>query len=417
MASGHRKRKAAILNTYLLEPAGLTNTPEQNKGNPADQNLLMNQALFGQIGYSASFDAGDLDQQTVVQGLLSDEVSGKDGVWKLLGYAGETSANADGFIPSNVLHGYLATTPKDSAGAANEWFISNCSSSILLYSSDGPQGGFNKTFTNLYQNEISEGENLLKLGTTISGAASGNTKLKIYVAGALPAGSKLTITTGSATPLITYQSSSFSPAFFNEQGELNFDNVTASFSTVFPTAISGNQPVSGDRLSITLPVGYAGLTQTASYTITLTSSLSPTASGNNMYISGGAGNINFTGSTFHSILRQGINGTAITNTSSLGSGFLELANYISASSATAGVSLFATYPSRYGYQIAVSGSNNKIKKVAGVSYFRFEPYYVEASFNTASMGEVILTYSQSATVSTLNAFTPGLIVYITGSAT
>ena len=42
MASGHRKRKAAILRTYVLNPAGVTNASEADRGITANQNNLLN---------------------------------------------------------------------------------------------------------------------------------------------------------------------------------------------------------------------------------------------------------------------------------------------------------------------------------------------------------------------------------------
>ena len=60
---------------------------------------------------------------------------------------------------------------------------------------------------------------------------------------------------------------------------------TSSLLSSNAQGIAASAPAAGDTLTITLPTGYAGLAAPASYIITLTASLTPAASGNNLYIS------------------------------------------------------------------------------------------------------------------------------------
>jgi hypothetical protein len=386
MASGRRLRRKKTINVALVA-AGITSSIPV-----ADSANVTNVAFFASGAVDTTFAEGSTT-------LLSDSVSGGDYVWQLLGYSGETSANSAGFLNSSAIHRYISY-----AGQVQRSLTD--SAPVILYSKDGPKARFNQAYVPT-ANRV-EGTGSIVFSSAISGAAGNLPKLAIYVAGAFPTastGTSLTILSGS-TAIITYTSSSLSDPI----------NTTASFPAAFPFGISGSLPASGDRLSITLPFGYGGLTTSASYTITITGSLSPTASGNNLYIVSGSGGINLTGSTFHSILRQGINGTALSTTSSIGSGFTSLSSYVSASNSAIGVSLFATQNGGTAYSIAVSGSNNKIKKTSGVNYFQFQPYLQYTSFNTASMGTLTVRYSSSADTATLNSWAPGVIVYITGTS-
>lgn len=391
---GRNKKMAEAIAVYLSS-SGITSIYGPTDADKVAANVL--------------YHSGGLDQ-TFTQGsttILSDDDSNDDYVWNLLGYAGETEASTSGFLPSTVIHRYIPYAGEATVNLTD-------SSSVLLYSKDGPQARFNQYFLPA-ANQIS-GTGSLVFSSAITGAAAGFTKLKIYVAGAFPTGStgsKLTIVSGS-TPIITYTSASL------------FDSIdtTASFRSTFINGISSSLPSASDMIGITLPVGYAGLTTSASYTITITGSLTPTASGNNLYILSASANPGFvTGTFLHNTIAQGINGSQVSSasglTSSIGSGFQTLANYISASSVSTGVDLYAKYNGGTAYSIAVSGSNNKIKKTSGINYFQFEPYFVTASFTTASLGTaasaVTITYSSSATTATLNSWAPGVIVYITGS--
>jgi hypothetical protein len=398
MASGHRKRKAAALRLEVLTPAGLTNVAETDRGLAASQNALMNQALYSSGGYAPLFSNRDTT-------ILSDQNSNGDGIWYLLGYDGETSANAAGFIPSNTSHRYLPL-------AGEETEVSTSPNPVLVYSKDGSRSNFNQYYLPT-ANKIN-GTGSINFGTQISGAAVGMTKLRVYVAGAFPTGSVgavLTVTTGGATPLITYTSSSVAP--------LNFSAVTASYPASFATAINAatnGPPTSGDIIKFTFPAGYAGLTASTDYTVTFTSSVSsPAPTGYNAYISGSTTTI------INNVILKLVNQMDLFSDGTTGqtgsaAAWAAFATYVSGGGGgTNGVDIYARYPGILGSRIAISGSNNKIKKVAGVHSPQLTPYHVNVSFNTASMGNLIITYSSSATTATLNSFAPGILIYITGS--
>ena len=387
MASGRRLRRAKIIN-LALEAAGIT-----SGATVADNANLTDLSFYGKGGISPTITTGSTT-------VLADSASNSDYVWDILGYSGETDAYNSGFIRSSTVRRYIPL-----AGEADVT-VSTVSSSVLLYSADGPLARFNQYYLPS-ANKIN-GTGSITFTSVISGAAGGLTKLRVYVAGAFPTasvGATLSIISGSTT-LLTYTSSSIADPV----------NTTASFSSSFAAGISGSLPAVNDILKITLPAGYSGLTTSASYTIIVTSSLPVVTSSNTMYITTGSGGVNVTGSTFHTILRKGINAEAISLTSSFGDGFSNLYSYVSASDSTAGVSLYARNNGLYGRQIAVSGSSNKIKKIANSTYFQFEPYYQTVAFNAAGMSTLKIVYSSSANTATLNSFAPGVIVYITGSS-
>jgi hypothetical protein len=387
MPSGRKLRtKKEILNQ--LEAAGVTGSI------PLEDNADLTDLAFYQSGsLNAAFSEGSTT-------MLSDAVSGDDSVWQLLGYDGETSANTAGFFNSGSIHRYISYAGQTARSLTD-------SNTVILYSKDGPQAYFNQAYVpSAYR---VNGTGSITFSSAISGAAGNLSRLKIYVAGAFPTastGTVLTVKSGS-TAIITYNSSSY----------LDPADTTASFPASFTQGISGSIPSPGDLLRITIPAGYNNLANSSSYTIQIVTGSLTTPPSNTMYIVTGAAGINLTGSTFHGILKSGINGTAVATTSSLGTGFSSLYNYISASNGgTVGLNLYAAVNGVYGRQISVSGSSNKIKKVAGVNYFQFEPYFATASFTTASMGTLTIEYSSSAATANLNQWAPGVIIYITGSS-
>lgn len=386
MASGRRLRTRKIILSYLYN-SGISGSVPASDGSEVTK-----LSLYASGGSTPVITTGS----TV---LLSDAVSDQDYVWDLLGYSGETTANASGFLNSSAIRSYIPL-----AGQADQT-ISNISSSVLMYSVDGPSAKFNQFYLPT-ANKIA-GTGSMTFTSVISGAAGNLPKLRIYVAGAFPTastGATISIISGSTT-LLTYSSSSLDPA----------PAATASLDATLSPGISGSGPAAGDKIGIILPINYAYLTTTSSYTIEIITGSLITPPANTMYIVTGAAGINLTGSTLHTIIRQGINGATLSLTSSFGTGFSTLNSYISASSSTSGVSLYATYPGLSGRQIAISGSNNKIKKIAGINYLQFEPYYQSVGFNTASMSTLKIVYSSSAATANLNSFVPGVIVYITGS--
>lgn len=392
MASGRRKRLAKIIRTEILDPAGLTRIPEANRG--AQAGTITTTALYQSGGFSPTFTEGS-------QTILGDTVSNTDYLWSLLGYTGETAAQADGFVPSNVKHRYLPLAGEATPAAYTD------STPVVLYSKDGPQGRFNQQFVPT-ANQVNNTGSII-FNTQISGAADGLSKLRVYVAGAFPTssvGAVFTVLTGTVTPLITYTSSSAADP----------NVLTASFPAVFPSGINSatsGPPVANDVLKITLPAGFADITSNTDYTITIKASLTPAATGNNLFIKNDVTVL--AAESLHKVIQDGINGSALATSSSIGTGFQTLSNYLTAVSGANGVDLFTKQVGSYGSLIAVSGSNNKIKKIAGVQKFVFNPFFVAASFETASMGAITMSYSSSADTATLNSFAPGLLVYITGS--
>jgi hypothetical protein len=53
MASGHRKRKAAAIRAYVLNPANLTNVPEADRGVKLDQD---NRVVMAVIDFNGELD-------------------------------------------------------------------------------------------------------------------------------------------------------------------------------------------------------------------------------------------------------------------------------------------------------------------------------------------------------------------------
>lgn len=204
MASGHRKRKAdivaaALVSAGLTSSAGLADYLAADQGNTTNTGKVVATALFGSGAVGATFTEGS---QTV----LSDAVSNVDGNWSLFGYTGETSANTAGFFKSNTIHRYLPypgvvqTTLTDSVP-------------VVIYSKDGPQGYYDSAY--LPTTAQVNGSGSLRFANQITGAAGSQTKLRIWVAGAVPTGStgsKVTIYTGSngagGTALLTFSASS-----------------------------------------------------------------------------------------------------------------------------------------------------------------------------------------------------------------
>ena len=94
MASGHRKRKADLLRSEVLDPLGLTNLPTSEAGNTTNLNNVMNIAIYSQNGYSPTFTAASTT-------LLSDAISNADGAFTKAGLTGETT-NAGVFVSTSM---------------------------------------------------------------------------------------------------------------------------------------------------------------------------------------------------------------------------------------------------------------------------------------------------------------------------
>lgn len=169
MASGHRKRKAAAVRLYTLNPIGETNVPEADRGITIDQNNLVNLAFFASGGYSPTFTQGEATR-------LSDAISNADGAWSGVGVNG-----ASGVSGGETTFGIPVTTKHYSmpvAGTAHVAYT-GITSPVIVYSKDGPQASFSP----YYITDGVVGTSSISFNTTITGAAGTFPKLKIIIAG------------------------------------------------------------------------------------------------------------------------------------------------------------------------------------------------------------------------------------------
>ena len=169
MASGHKKRKAAAVRLYTLNPIGETNVLESERGNTTNQNNLVNLAFFASGGYSPTFTQGSDTR-------LSDAISNADGVWSgtgVNGAAGVSGGETTFGIASNTKHYSMPVV-----GTANAAYT-GITSPIIIYSKDGPQASFSPYYTT----DGVVGTSSISFNTTITGAAGTFPKLKIILAG------------------------------------------------------------------------------------------------------------------------------------------------------------------------------------------------------------------------------------------
>lgn len=193
MASGHRKRKAAAVRLYTLNPIGETNVNTSDRGNTTNQNNLVNLAFFASGGYSPTFTQGSDTR-------LSDAVSNADGVWSgtgVNGAAGVSGGETTFGIATNTKHYSMPVV-----GTANAAYT-GITSPVILYSKDGPQASYSPYY-------ISDGVNgtaSISFNNTITGAAGNFPKLKIILAGQVNSSSagsdSVSIFTGSVTSTAT----------------------------------------------------------------------------------------------------------------------------------------------------------------------------------------------------------------------
>ena len=214
MASGHRKRKAAAVRIEL-QSANLTNYLSADQGNTVNTGKVVATALYGSGNVGATFTEGSTT-------VLSDIASNADGNWTLMGYTGESSANAAGFFKSNTIHRYLPYP-----GVAQT--VLTDAAPVVIYSKDGPQGYYGSAYLPTAAQVIGSGS--LRFSNTITGAATPQTKLRVWIAGAVPTGSVgsvVTIYTGSngpaGTALLTF-SASATPLM--QSASFTFDATTA----------------------------------------------------------------------------------------------------------------------------------------------------------------------------------------------
>jgi len=184
MASGHKKRKAASVRANVLTPAGYTNASEADRGVTANQAALVNTALYGKAGTSATFTAGSTTQ-------LSDVVSNADRAWTYAGLSGEVT-NVGSFVSSSLSGAVgLTSTAKHYffplAGAVQTDLSSSGAptSPVIIYSNDGPQSAYVP-----YYLGGTAATGSIKLGAAITGAGT-PTHLAVYVAGQMTPGDQI----------------------------------------------------------------------------------------------------------------------------------------------------------------------------------------------------------------------------------
>lgn len=194
MASGHRKRKAAALRIEVLNPAGLTNVSEADRGVELDQNNLMNIAFYSRDGVTPTFITGSTTQ-------LSDAISNFDGAFTRAGLNGEVT-NTGVFLSSSMSSSIGITSvtkhyyfPKIST--VLDLSSSNAPNSpVIVYSADGPQSSYVPFYLGGTVATAS-----IKFGTQITGAGS-QTHLVVYVGGQLESGDQIRVVkTSDSTPI------------------------------------------------------------------------------------------------------------------------------------------------------------------------------------------------------------------------
>jgi hypothetical protein len=182
MASGHKKRKAGAVG-ISLQSAGLTNYLPVDRSNTLNTGKVTSNSLFSSGTTGASFIEGSTT-------ILSNNVSNTDGNWTLMGYAGESAANAAGFLKTNTVHRYLVYPGVPSVTYTD-------TTPVVIYSKDGPQGFFNPAY--LPTGAQADGTGSIQwLATNITQSAGSQSYLRVWIAGSVPTGS-----TG-ATVRVTY---------------------------------------------------------------------------------------------------------------------------------------------------------------------------------------------------------------------
>jgi len=193
MASGHRKRKAAALRIEVLNPAGLTNVSEADRGNTTNQNNLMNISFYSRDGVTPTFTNASTT-------LLSNAISNADGAFTLAGLptgsftlSGETTTT--GAFVSSSLSGTIGilggTSTKHyyfpAVGAAETNLSSSNAPSapIIIYSGEGPQASYVPFYLGGTAATAS-----IRLGSQITGAGA-PTHISVYVGGQLATGDQI----------------------------------------------------------------------------------------------------------------------------------------------------------------------------------------------------------------------------------
>ena len=196
MASGHRKRKAAALRIEVLDPAGLTNVAEADRGVVFDQNNLMNISFYSRDGVSPTFTAASTTA-------LSDAVSNTDGTWTKAGLTGEvtnvgaftgTSMSGAVGLSATAKHYYF---PAVGGTQTNLSGANGVASPVIIYSGEGPQASYVPYYLGGTAATAS-----IKFGSQITGAGS-PTHVVVYIGGELEASDRIRLIKASDNSLFS----------------------------------------------------------------------------------------------------------------------------------------------------------------------------------------------------------------------
>ena len=217
MASGHRKRKAALIRSEVLTPAGYTNVSEADRGNTTRQNNLVDLGAYSANGYSPDFTNGGI-------GLLSDAISNVDGVYTLLGGTGETTNAANLGITSATKHYFMPLVGGTQVDASSSGAPVT---TAIVYSNDGPRASYVPYYLGGTAQTAS-----IKFGSAITGTGS-PTGVKITIFGELTSGDQIRVLTGSTVLKV----SGVSPPFaFGGLGTASAAQIAPLKTFVIPTA-------------------------------------------------------------------------------------------------------------------------------------------------------------------------------------
>lgn len=193
MASGPKKKKAALFRLYVSNPAGYAGsiTAAEQIGETANQ---LNLAIYASGGYAPTFTNGSTT-------LLSDAKSNQDNCFTRAGLTGETTQAALGAFVSSSMSGAIGIN-----SSVKHYYFPKVSSSqvsvstglpIIIYSGDGPRA----KYVPYYQGAaISTASILFDSKITGSGAP---THISVYVGGELATGDQIRLMNAAGTILQT----------------------------------------------------------------------------------------------------------------------------------------------------------------------------------------------------------------------
>lgn len=181
MASGHKKRKAALVRQYLLNPVGLTNVPESERGIKANQDNLVNVAAFASGGFSPSVRSGSTLSSIGLAALSAD------------GLASTLTPDATTLTIAAAISNYpdvpVYIMPK--VGQPQQTFTPN-QAAFIIYGVDGPESAYSPRYltsgsaqtASLYFNMSSLPGPVSNIGIHVYGAvnssSAGSDKLNFY---------------------------------------------------------------------------------------------------------------------------------------------------------------------------------------------------------------------------------------------